>query len=69
MAQPAQWVLKNENTSTVILGATKRSQIEDNLGSLQCMAKLDARILEQIDDIMGNKPVAVKDWNPNPSLN
>ena len=34
MAQLAiAWVLKNENTSTVILGATKRSQIEDNLAA------------------------------------
>jgi voltage-dependent potassium channel beta subunit len=69
MAQLAiAWVLKNEHVTTVILGATKQSQIEDNLGSLNCLARIDGKVLAEIDTIMGNKPNPTKDWNANPSL-
>jgi voltage-dependent potassium channel beta subunit len=43
------WILKNPHVSTVILGATKAEQLEQNLGALDVVAKLDAAVLARID--------------------
>jgi voltage-dependent potassium channel beta subunit len=50
------WCLKNENVSTVILGASRVAQLEENLGALEVVDKLTPEILEQIDRI--SSPVA-----------
>ena len=50
------WTLKNPNVSTVILGATKVEQIEDNVKSIKVAEKLTPAILEEIEGILGNKP-------------
>jgi len=50
------WCLRNPHVSTVILGASKKSQLEDNLAALEHKAKLTPDVLEQIEKIMGNKP-------------
>jgi aryl-alcohol dehydrogenase-like predicted oxidoreductase len=34
------WCLRNPNVSTVMLGATKAEQLEENLGALDVFAKL-----------------------------
>ena len=51
------WCLKNENVSTVILGASKMSQLEDTMGSIDQVEKLTANVMEKIEDILENKPV------------
>ncbi len=51
------WCLKNPNVSTVILGATKKQQLLQNLKALDAQAKLTADVLEKIEGIMKNKPV------------
>jgi len=51
------WCLKNQNVSTVILGASKVSQLEENLKSIDALEKLTPEILQQVDEVMGNKPV------------
>jgi len=38
------WCLKNSNVSSVILGASKKSQLKENLGSLDAYAQLDDEI-------------------------
>jgi aryl-alcohol dehydrogenase-like predicted oxidoreductase len=43
------WVLRNPNVSTVILGASRRSQLEENLGAEALVAKLTPELLERID--------------------
>ena len=43
------WCLRNPNVSTVMLGATKTSQLEENLGALDVVEKLDDAILARID--------------------
>jgi aryl-alcohol dehydrogenase-like predicted oxidoreductase len=48
--------LKNPNVSSVILGATKTHQLEENLKSLEVLPKLTTELMEQIDEVMGNKP-------------
>jgi aryl-alcohol dehydrogenase-like predicted oxidoreductase len=52
------WVLKNPNVSTAILGASKTEQLEDNLKALDVLPMLTAEVMERIDTVMGNKPVA-----------
>lgn len=50
---PAQfaiaWCLKNPHVSTVMLGATSVAQLEDNLGALAVVERLDAALLARID--------------------
>jgi voltage-dependent potassium channel beta subunit len=50
------WTLSNPNTSTAILGATRKEQLIDNLKSLDVLPLLTAQVLTRIDEIMGNKP-------------
>lgn len=50
------WAAKNPNVSTVILGATKVSQIEDNCKALKLLPKLTPEIMEEIEKILDNKP-------------
>jgi len=50
------WCAKNKNVTTVLLGATKMHQIEENLGALDVARRLDKKMLEQIDKILVNTP-------------
>jgi aryl-alcohol dehydrogenase-like predicted oxidoreductase len=58
---PAQlsiaWCLKNPHVSTVMLGATRVEQLQENLKSVEAVALLTPEVLERIEDIVGNKPV------------
>ena len=50
------WCLKNENVSTVILGASKSSQLLENFKALEAKEKLTAEVMEKIEEILQNKP-------------
>jgi voltage-dependent potassium channel beta subunit len=50
------WCNANPNVSTVILGASRRSQLEDNLKALAHKDKVTPDLLKRIDDLLGNKP-------------
>jgi len=50
------WCLKNPNVSTVILGASRLSQLEDNLQAIDVLEKLTAEVMEKIETIVANKP-------------
>ena len=52
------WVLKNPNVSTVILGASKLTQLKENLKALDDVDVLTPDVLERIEGILGNKPIA-----------
>jgi voltage-dependent potassium channel beta subunit len=52
------WCLANKNVSTVILGASRISQLEGNLAALSHRDKVTPEVLERIDAITGNKPAA-----------
>jgi voltage-dependent potassium channel beta subunit len=43
------WCLKNPRVSTVMLGASKLEQLEDNLAALAVVGKLDAAIMQRVD--------------------
>jgi voltage-dependent potassium channel beta subunit len=45
------WVNRNPRVSTVILGASKLSQLQDNLGALAITPKLTPDVLAKIDEI------------------
>ncbi len=45
------WAAKNPRVSTVIMGASKLSQLQSNLGALPLMDKLTPEVLARIDEI------------------
>jgi voltage-dependent potassium channel beta subunit len=45
------WCLKNENVSTVILGASKAGQLEENLGALGVVDQLTPGIMKSLDAV------------------
>ena len=49
------WCLKNKNVSTVIMGASKLSQLKENLQSIDLVEKLDEGIMERIEEALDNK--------------
>lgn len=52
------WCLKNPRVSTVILGASRLSQLQDNLAALDQVGKLTPEVMEAIEGVVGNKPEA-----------
>ena len=50
------WCLKNENVSTVILGASKMSQLKENMKSIDALNKLNEKAIKQIEEILQNQP-------------
>jgi len=52
------WCLHNKRVSTVILGASRLSQLTDNLSALTQKAKLTADVLAAVEAIVANKPAA-----------
>lgn len=50
------WTIKNPNVTTTILGATKKSQLEENLKALDVLPLLNDDVMKRIDDIMQNAP-------------
>ncbi|MFF0949460.1 potassium channel beta subunit family protein [Rhizobium leguminosarum] len=50
------WCLASRNVSTVILGASRASQLQDNLAALSHRQKMTSDVLDRIDTIVGNKP-------------
>jgi voltage-dependent potassium channel beta subunit len=53
------WCLKNENVSTVILGASKVAQLEENLKCWDAMPKLTIEVMNKIEEILQNKPKVI----------
>ncbi len=63
MAQLAlAWCLTNPNVSTVITGASRPSQVEENMKAIEVVEKLTPDILTQIEDILDNKPPKPADF-------
>ena len=51
------WTIRNPNVTTAILGATKKEQLAENLKALDVLPQLDLTLMDEIDKILGNKPV------------
>lgn len=50
------WAAKNENVTTIILGASKPEQITENVKALGLMEKLTPEVMEEIETILDNNP-------------
>ena len=50
------WCLKNPNVSTVILGASKLHQLQENMQALGAQELLTPDVMQRIEDILQNKP-------------
>ncbi len=50
------WCLRNPDVSSVILGATSRAQLEQNLGALDVVDRLDAGAMRAIDVAVRDTP-------------
>jgi voltage-dependent potassium channel beta subunit len=50
------WVIKNPHVSSAITGASKIQQVTDAVKSLDVLPKLTDEIMNEIDEILGNKP-------------
>ena len=50
------WTIKNPNVTTAILGATKATQLNENLKSLDTLKLLDTEVMNKIEAILENKP-------------
>ena len=57
MAQLAlAWCRRNDDVSTVITGATKADQVEENMKSLDFVQALTEDVMERIEGILMNRP-------------
>ena len=52
------WAIKNPNVTTVLLGATKVAQLEENLGAVEVARELTDEHMEAIGKILDNAPEA-----------
>ena len=55
------WCLNNPNVSTVITGASKPEQVEQNMQALNVAEKLDESVMERIKGILDNEPEPAPD--------
>ncbi|MEM5775239.1 MAG: aldo/keto reductase, partial [Anaerolineaceae bacterium] len=51
------WLLRRKEVSTVITGATRPEQIDENLVAMELHERLGEETLDQIEQILGNTPV------------
>ncbi len=56
------WCLRSPGVSTVILGASRRGQLEENLKALDVLPKLTLDVVAEIDAILENRPKAPADF-------
>jgi voltage-dependent potassium channel beta subunit len=56
------WCLKNPNVSTVITGASRATQVHENMKALDVAQKLTPDILDRIEEILMNKPGPEHDY-------
>jgi len=50
------WCLKNPNVSTVITGATRAEQVNENMKAADVVPRLTSEVMDRIEAILGNKP-------------
>jgi voltage-dependent potassium channel beta subunit len=56
------WCLKNPNVSSVITGASKPEQVEENMQALAVARKLKRPVMDRIEKILDNRPDPVPDY-------
>jgi aryl-alcohol dehydrogenase-like predicted oxidoreductase len=56
------WCLKNPNVSTVITGASRASQVTENMKALDVLPKLTTEVMDRIEAVLQNKPEPAGDF-------
>jgi aryl-alcohol dehydrogenase-like predicted oxidoreductase len=56
------WCLRNSYVSTVITGASRAEQVNENMIALEVADKLTPDVNEMIETILDNKPTAAPDY-------
>jgi len=56
------WCLKNPNVSTVITGASRPAQVQENMKSLDYVSSLTDEIIDKIEKVLDNKPKPASDY-------
>jgi aryl-alcohol dehydrogenase-like predicted oxidoreductase len=56
------WCLKNPNVSTVITGASRLEQVEENMTALHVVGKLTPSVIDRIEAILANRPAPIPDY-------
>ncbi|KAJ3072026.1 hypothetical protein HDU98_004426 [Podochytrium sp. JEL0797] len=52
------WCVKNPHVSSIITGASRASQVTENVKSLEVVSKLTDAIMAEIEAVLANKPAA-----------
>eukprot|EP00930_Biecheleria_cincta_P082517 TRINITY_DN72237_c0_g1_i1.p1 TRINITY_DN72237_c0_g1~~TRINITY_DN72237_c0_g1_i1.p1 ORF type:complete len:428 (-),score=42.17 TRINITY_DN72237_c0_g1_i1:164-1420(-) len=52
------WVLSNPHVSTAIIGASKPSQILDNVGAVECLGRFTTKTAARIEEVVSNAGAA-----------
>lgn len=50
------WCLRFHGVSSVILGASKSSQLKENLGAIELSSRLDQDVWQRVEEILDNQP-------------
>lgn len=56
------WCLKNKNVSSVILGASTKEQLLENIQALEHIDKISEDALAKVNSLLTNTPAAPIDW-------
>ena len=56
------WTLKNKDVSTAIFGASRLSQVEDNVKAVEVYKNITPEIAERLETILGNRPKTGVNW-------
>ena len=56
------WVIKNTDVSTCIVGASKASQLSENLRALELLDVYTNEVEQEIEAVLGNSPACQIDW-------
>lgn len=56
------WCLVNPHVSTVITGASRKEQVQENMAALDVLPLLTTDVLVRIEDVLQNKPESERNW-------
>ena len=59
------WCLKNEDVSTVITGASKPEQVEQNMKAIEIVDQMMPDIMDRVEEILDNKPEPAMNFRNN----
>ncbi|MCX6880450.1 MAG: aldo/keto reductase [Verrucomicrobia bacterium] len=56
------WCLKNPNVSTVITGASRTSQVTENMQAIDVLPNLTGDVMASIEAVLQNQPQSAQDF-------